>query len=127
MSTPGDLSKALALGVKGVFMGRLMAGTIESAAPIADMAPLSKIYRGSASQSSYEVQNKTASFRAPEGESYTIPVSGGVQDLMNYFEGGLRSGMTYLNARNIDEFVQNCKYVVVSNNSAVEATAYGKE
>jgi len=73
------------------------------------------------------VQGKVSNFRAPEGEEYTIPVSGSVEDLMNYYNGGLRSSMTYLNARNMDEFVSNCKYVVVSHNSAVESTAFGRK
>jgi IMP dehydrogenase/GMP reductase len=139
-----DFCKALALGCKAVIVGRLFAGCLESGAkkiiPPVDITekvykdelgewqamPNSAIYRGSAASSSYEEQGKEADFRAAEGEEYIIPVTGTVKDLMNKLNGGLRSSMSYLNAKTLTEFRKSVKIVQLTNNGSREQSAYGK-
>lgn len=141
IKNPGDAAKALALGVKAVMVGRLFAACHESGAKKLHISkesrnlypedraiplPSHAIYRGSAAASSYEDQGKTSSNRTPEGEEYTIPVTGTVEDLMNDFNGGLRSSLSYLNANNLDEFRKNVRFIKLTQSGMREAHAYGK-
>jgi len=86
-----------------------------------------KWYRGSASASSYKSQGKEKSHITPEGEEFFIPVSGTVKDLMQKFEGGLRSSMSYLGAFNLEQYRGNAEWVIVSENGARESLPHGKE
>ncbi len=135
LKSSGDVAKALAAGAKGVMLGRLFAACSESGAEskyetYADGYTLNKhlvgkVYKGSASLSSYKDQGKEASFRSPEGESYLIPVSGTIEQLMNNLSGGLRSSMSYLNAHNLNEFRDNAEFVQASSSSLLESFAHG--
>lgn len=100
--------------------------TLLTDTPLTEGTTKHKKYRGSASAESYEAQGKTASHRAPEGESFFIPVSGTVEQLMNKFSGGLRSSMTYCNATDLHEFKENAEFILVSDSAKVESSAYGK-
>lgn len=130
IKNPGDFCKALALGAKGVMMGRVFASCEESPGRIIacdeDGGNAIKRYRGSASKSSYESQDKVANHRTPEGEEYTIPVTGTVAQLMQQYSAGLRSSMTYLNATNLNNYRKNAQFIRVSNNSFIESGAHGK-
>lgn len=126
---PGDFCKALALGAKGVMMGRAFAACQESPGKICYLEHTTaphKYYRGSASQSSYEVQDKVAKHRTPEGEAYSIRVSGTVEQLMQQYSAGLRSSMTYLNANNLNEYKENAEFVTITNNGHKENFAHGR-
>jgi IMP dehydrogenase len=135
----GDFCKALAAGVSAVVMGRLFAQCIESSSDydakfahfnrdVGSMANSSqqKTYSGSASKESYDRQCKSAAFRAPEGESYTVQVNTNVETLYNTFSGGLRSSMSYLNSTNLTEFREKANFVKITNAGAKESGAYGK-
>jgi IMP dehydrogenase len=119
----GDMVKALAAGASAVMCGRLFAACEESPGEIKDHC---KKYSGSASAESYESQGKTASYRAAEGETYWIPVTGTVEDLVNNFNGGLRSAMTYNNAYTIKELQKNVEFVEVTSSGSKENSAHGK-
>lgn len=109
----GDITKALVAGADLVISGSMFAGTDESAGRIVvDQFnnPVSKEYRGSASQESYVVQNKTASWRAPEGTSTLVPYKGPVLQILNAINGGLRSSCSYVNAFNLNELKSNAKF-----------------
>lgn len=130
IKSSGDAAKALALGVKAVMIGRLFAACEESGAERNDpwqSNPTHVIYRGSAAASSYEDQKKTSSYRTPEGEEYTIPITGTVKQLMNDFNGGLRSSLSYLNANNLDEFRKNARFIQLTQTGIRESRAYGKD
>jgi len=140
----GDFAKALAAGASAVMCGRLLAGTDESPSEVireeypgnyiagssARYIVTGKIthkkYRGSASAESYEVQGKTAAHRSPEGDSFLIPYVGSVAKVLEQMEGGLRSAMTYNNARTIQELQENVQFVQVTTNGTKESGAHGK-
>lgn len=138
MKNSGDIVKALAAGADVVMLGSLLAGTDETPGEIIsqqvddaiiDGIPvpkftLNKKYRGSASAESYAVQGKTATHRAPEGVSRLVPYKGPVVDVLNTLNGGIRSGMTYLNASSLTE-LRNCEIVQVSNSGHIEGTPHG--
>lgn len=92
-----------------------------------DNIPRYKGYRGSASKESYEVQGKTASHRAPEGESILVPYKGPVKQVLQGIEGGLRSSFSYTNSRDMEEFHRNVRFVRVSNNTVVENSIRGSK
>ncbi|MBE5729527.1 IMP dehydrogenase, partial [Candidatus Parvarchaeota archaeon] len=47
----------------------------------------------------------------PEGTEMLVPYKGTVIKIINNLIGGLRSAMTYLNAKNLDEFKKNASFV----------------
>lgn len=135
----GDFAKALAVGASACFIGRLFAGTDESPGEIRnsygtvfnslpkksrDVQVKYKIYRGSASQESYDVQNKDT--MVPEGESYLVPYVGPVENILKQLEGGLRSSMSYVGAFNLKEFREKVQFVKITNSGIIENTPYGK-
>lgn len=133
MNEPGDVCKALGAGAKLVMSGRFFAGCKETPTDViygpsnsagsystADMVPVSKKYRGSASKESYEVQGKLGAHRTAEGESILVPYKGPVADVLSDIEGGLRSAMTYTNSKTLEEFWEHCDFVRISNNTVLE-------
>jgi IMP dehydrogenase len=106
----GDISKALIAGADLIISGTLFAGTEEAAGELVinDTGKF-KTYRGSASHESYVVQNKEASWRAPEGITTTVPYKGSVVKILNEVNGALRSSCSYVNAFNLDELKANGK------------------
>lgn len=126
----GDLSKALAFGADLVMLGRLVAATEESPAKkistINSQTPFLKQYRGSASAASYAAQGKTAEWRAPEGESYNIPLTGTLKDLMDNLSAGLRSSMSYLNAPTLQRY-KHPDFVMITSSGIMEGFAHGNQ
>lgn len=119
----GDIVKALAAGADAVMLGSLLSGTIESPGPIHNGM---KQYRGMASKSAQ------ASWRggvpegmAPEGESTLVPVKGHVSDVINELSGGLRSGMSYINALAIEDIRANSLFVEMTPMGYFESRAHG--
>lgn len=84
-----------------------------------------KIYRGSASAESYNIQGKD--WACAEGEAYVVPAGGPVIEVLNELEAGLRSAMTYTGATTLQEFHQKAVFVKVTSNGASENQAHGKK
>lgn len=110
-----DLSKALVAGANAVMIGSLFAGTDESPGELhPDANQQYKIYRGSAS---LEHQFERIEFgsldaiRMPEGEPRRIPYIGSVKTVIEGLLSGLRSSMSYVGARNLEEFWEKGKFV----------------
>lgn len=123
IKSSGDIVKALAAGASSVMLGSLLAGTIEAPGSIRNGM---KQYRGMASKSAQ------ASWRggvpegmAPEGESTYVPVKGHISDVISELSGGLRSGMSYLNAWQIEELIENAQFVEMTPMGYLESHAHG--
>jgi IMP dehydrogenase len=143
LKTPGDCAKALGAGADLLMIGGMLAGTEESPGEF-ESHPLSsnrnvdqllkmgqkdlvvKKYRGSASKESYQVQGKEAFYRTAEGESTLVPYKGPVKDVLQDIEGGLRSALSYVGARNLEEFHKYVEFVRVSPATVRENGAHGK-
>jgi IMP dehydrogenase len=130
---PGDIAKAIGAGASMVMLGGMLAGTEETPGELVMKGEGGdwnvskwKKYRGSASLESYQAQGKEAKHRAAEGESFLVPYKGTVADVLQDIEGGLRSAMTYVGARNLDEFKRQCEFVRVSSSTIAENGAHGK-
>lgn len=123
----GDIVKALAAGASAVMIGSLLSGTEETPGEVVTLEnALYKEYRGSASAESYKSQNKEAQHRAPEGERTLVRHKGKTIDIINNLSAGLKSGMSYVSANNLEELKENTRFYKISNSGSRESSAHGK-
>ncbi|MBE8163137.1 MAG: IMP dehydrogenase, partial [Bdellovibrionaceae bacterium] len=119
----GDVVKALAAGADSVMLGSVLSGTLETPGIIKGGK---KLYRGMASRSAQDSwRGGVPEGLAPEGEMSWVPIKGNVKNVLNEFMGGLRSGMTYLNATKVKEISKNAKFVEISSSGFQESVAHG--
>ncbi len=96
---PGDFCKAIAFGSQYAMAGSIFAQCKDSSAKTVKGK---KFYSGSASA---EVQSKTRVPRYIEGKTVSLESSNEtISEMVNRYKEGLRSCMSYFNARNIEEF-----------------------
>lgn len=118
----GDMTKAMAAGAETVMVGSLLAGTEESPGrTVMRSGGRFKVYRGMASagaaesrrtrESSEDVLDELAASVVPEGVEAVVEYRGSVADVLYQHVGGLRSGMSYLNAHNLAELRTNARFV----------------
>jgi IMP dehydrogenase len=117
--TSRDVVLALAAGASTVMIGKLLALTLESAAPKRKSdkcaSGFEAKFRG---QASADFQNEfyggLKAKTVAEGIDFWAPVSGSAEDLIAMLLGGVRSGMTYGGARNLKELQRKAEFVQVS-------------
>ena len=120
----GDIVKAIAAGADAVMLGSLLAGTKE--APGSEvvingrrykqyrgMGSLGAMMKGGAERYYQKGHMKTKKF-VPEGVEGVVPYRGSVSDVLYQLIGGLRSGMGYVGARNIEELKEKGEFVVIT-------------
>ncbi len=119
---PGDVAKAIASGADTIMVGSLFAGTEESPGePVEQDGILKKMVRGMASASAFEkrqslgVTTTKAREYVPEGRTTFTPYKGEVGNVLRKLRGGLLSGMSYCNARTIDEMHENAQFIIVKS------------
>lgn len=121
----GDITKALALGASSVMLGGLLAGAEESPGQteLVD-GMMYKIYRGMGSLGAMARGSKDRYGQGkvkdnkkfvPEGIEGRTLYRGAVEKIIYQLAGGLRSGMGYVGAKNIDELRRKAKFVRISN------------
>jgi len=119
IKTNGHICVALAAGAHLVMLGSMFAACEESCAEMEFGGNIIyKKYRGMASREVNEQSGKTN--YSVEGGSGLIPMTGSVSILLNDIEANLRSSMSYVNARNLQEFQRFTKFVISSPNTVVE-------
>jgi len=103
IKTSGDIVKALAAGADFVMCGSLLAGTEESPGQAISLPDGSRMkeYRGMASKDAQLNWRRKSS--TPEGVASYIPYKGSVQGILQDLEGGIKSGLSYTGARNLEE------------------------
>ena len=128
----GDIVKALAAGGSSVMIGSLVAGTEESPGEtIIFNGRKFKSYRGMGSLEAMGQKNgsKDRYFQGdtqdvkklvPEGIAGRVPYKGTVQEVIYQLVGGLRSGMGYCGAANI-EGLHNAKFARITNAGVLES------
>ena len=130
----GDIAKALAAGASSVMIGSLFAGTTESPGEVEQSSRgLVKRVRGMASFEALEARAARSGAhadadaseeyfeqRAAEGVEGTVPYQGKVGRVVGRLLGGVRSGMSYSNARSIPELWDNAQFIQVTNNGVRE-------
>ncbi|HEX8966904.1 MAG TPA: IMP dehydrogenase [Chloroflexota bacterium] len=128
----GDLAKALAAGAETVMIGSLLAGTEESPGrTVLRGGGRFKVYRGMASvgaaearrqrESSEDVLDELAAAVVPEGVEAVVQYRGSLADVLYQQVGGLRSGMSYLNARTLEELRHNARFVRMTDAGRAES------
>jgi IMP dehydrogenase len=123
IKTSGDLVKAFAAGASTVMVGSLLAGTIETPGEIKKGY---KQYRGMASKSAQvSWRGEVPEGMAPEGESTLVPCKGHVKDVINELCGGLRSGMSYINALTLEEIREKAYFIEMTPTGLRENHAHG--
>jgi len=115
----GDIVKALAAGAKVAMMGSLFAGCEEAPGEVEIYQGRSyKVYRGMGSLGAMACGSKDRYFQegnkklVPEGVEGRLPYKGHVTDTIFQLLGGIRSGMGYCGAANLQELYENAKFVV---------------
>jgi IMP dehydrogenase len=127
----GDITKAIAAGASSVMIGSLFAGLKESPGQLViykgrqfkeyrGMGSLGAMVRGSAER--YGQKSSTEEGKlVPEGVEGRVPYRGSLSDFVYQLVGGLRAGMGYCGARNIEELRKKSRFVRVSAASVVES------
>lgn len=129
----GDITKALAAGADCVMLGSLLAGTDEAPGEVVlYQGRTYKVYRGMGSlgamasaqgskdryfQSDVDEVHKLV----PEGIEGRVPYRGSLSFNIHQLIGGLRSGMGYCGAKNIQELQTKSRFIKVTSNGLAES------
>ena len=114
----GHVATAMAAGASTVMVGSLFAGREESPGDVVRRrGQLFKVYRGMASRSAaaarlaIEGRGDSLDQYVAEGEEMEFPLRGSVAEVVDELHGGLRSGMSYVDAASIAEFWEKARFV----------------
>lgn len=126
----GDIVKALAAGAYSVMLGGVLAGVEESPGEtIIFNGRKYKSYRGMGSLEAMEKGSKDRYFQAnetdtkklvPEGIAARVPFKGSLYEVVYQMVGGLRAGMGYCGAKDI-EALHNAKFTRITNAGVAES------
>jgi len=128
----GDITKALAIGASTVMLGNLLAGTDESPGnTIVKGGKKVKVIRGMAgfganiAKSQRDKEKEKDPFDVvPEGVEAVVPYKGRVDGIIRNLVGGLKSGISYCGARNIQEMRTNAEFVQITTSGRIESTSH---
>ena len=120
----GDIPKAIAAGADSVMLGSLLAGTKESPGEtVIYEGRKYKTYRGMGSLEAMEKGSKDRYFQdveddlkklVPEGIVGRVAFKGNVNESIHQFIGGLRAGMGYCGASDINSLQTNSQFVTIT-------------
>lgn len=124
----GDMTKAIAAGANVCMMGSIFAGCDESPGDFElYQGRKYKVYRGMGSISAMENGSKDRYFQqdakklVPEGVEGRVAYKGHVEDTVFQLIGGLRSGMGYCGAKDIETLKESGQFVKISAASLKES------
>ena len=119
----GDIVKALAMGADFVMLGSLLAGTTQAPGEIINTAKGKfKTYRGMASKDAQMDWRGRAS--SLEGITTTVPYKGSVSAVLDDLEQGIRSGLSYSGARDLDTLRRRAAFIRQTSASQYESTTH---
>ncbi|MCB7480975.1 IMP dehydrogenase [Christiangramia sediminis] len=120
----GDIPKALAAGADSVMLGSLLAGTKESPGEtIIYEGRKFKSYRGMGSVEAMEKGSKDRYFQdveddikklVPEGIVGRVPYKGELEESIHQFIGGIKAGMGYCGAKDVETLKETGKFVRIT-------------
>ena len=120
----GDIPKAIAAGANCVMLGSLLAGTKESPGEtIIFESRKFKSYRGMGSVEAMQEGSKDRYFQdveddvkklVPEGIVGRVPYKGELNESMQQFIGGLRAGMGYCGAKDIETLQETGRFIRIT-------------
>ena len=132
----GDVTVALAAGADSVMLGRMFAGTSETPGEvfIRNGLPV-KQYRGMGSLAAMEAsqgsrerysQKETGKDKlVPEGVEAVVPFKGEVAKIIFQILGGVRSGLGYVGAADLDELRNKADFYYISAAGLSESHPHG--
>jgi IMP dehydrogenase len=120
----GDITKAIAAGAHSVMIGNLFAGTDESPGDLVLFQGRSyKVYRGMGSLEAMKEGSKDRYFQGevenvaklvPEGIEGRVPHRGALSLCVHQLLGGLKAGMGYLGAKDIQDLQKKARFIRVT-------------
>ena len=133
----GDIAKALAAGADAIMMGSIFAGTDESPGKKFKIkGKLYKQFRGmgsigamsSGSANRYFQKNfKDKSKFVPEGVEGRVEYKGNVSKIIYQLQGGLRSSMGYIGAKNLNQIQKKAKFIKITKAGFYESMVHSVE
>jgi IMP dehydrogenase len=127
----GDIPKAIAAGADTVMLGSLLAGTKESPGEtIIYEGRKFKSYRGMGSIEAMKKGSKDRYFQdveddikklVPEGIVGRVPYKGDLEESIHQFVGGLRAGMGYCGAKDIETLKETGRFVKITSSGINES------
>ncbi len=133
----GDIAKALAAGADAIMMGSIFAGTDESPGKKFNFkGKIFKHYRGmgsigamsAGSANRYFQRNyKDRSKFVPEGVEGRVEYKGKVSKIIYQLQGGLRSSMGYIGAKNLKEINKKAKFIKITKAGFYESMVHSVE
>jgi len=127
----GDIPKAIAAGADSIMLGSLLAGTKEAPGEVIIFnGRRFKTYRGMGSVSAMKDGSKDRYFQGkednnlklvPEGIEGRVPYKGELYATMHQFIGGLRAGMGYCGAKDIETQKSNSTFVKITSSGIAES------
>jgi IMP dehydrogenase len=124
----GDIVKALAAGASAVMLGNLLAGCEESPSEIEIFRNRAyKVYRGMGSVAAMRQGSSDRYYQTdprkivPEGVEGRVPYRGPLSETVHQLVGGLRSGMGYVGARNLQELREKARFIRITNSGLRES------
>jgi IMP dehydrogenase len=130
----GDIVKALAAGATSVMLGSMLAGTDESPGETfiyqgrtyksyRGMGSLSAMSQGSADR--YSQAGIKLNKMVPEGVEARVPARGALSLVLHQLVGGLRSGMGYVGAQNLESLQVLATFRQITNAGLRESLVHG--
>ena len=117
----GDVVKSLAAGANTVMIGSLFAGTEESPGDLEIYQGRSfKVYRGMGSLGAMKAGSKDRYFQhgqeklVPEGIEGRVPFKGQLSETIFQLVGGLKAGMGYCGAPDLENLRNNAKFIRIT-------------
>lgn len=124
----GDIVKALAAGANAIMIGSLVAGCEEAPGELElYQGRQFKTYRGMGSIAAMNHGSKDRYFQqnnkklVPEGVEGRVPYKGELSDTIFQLMGGVKSGMGYCGAPNIETLQNNSKFVRITGAGLIES------
>lgn len=124
----GDIVKAIASGAGAVMLGSLLAGTDEAPGEeIIFQGRKFKTYQGMGSLSAMKRGGKERYFQSeakkfvPEGIEGRVPSKGSLEEVIFQLTGGLRAGMGYCGAKDIEALQKDTKMVMITGSGLKES------
>jgi IMP dehydrogenase len=146
--TPGDAVKAFVAGADAIMLGGMLAGTNETPGEIIEEVDEStfryedsksgqrsgvmnvnryKLFRGMASKEAQDdFMGSMAEWKAAEGVEIRVDAKGPVENVISDLMGGIRSGMTYCGANNLQQIRERAEWVEISAAGAAEGRPHGQ-
>jgi IMP dehydrogenase len=133
----GDIAKALAAGADAIMMGSIFAGTDESPGKkFKSNGKIYKQYRGMGSIGAmsagsanryFQKKFKDKSKFVPEGVEGRVEYKGKVSKIIYQLQGGLRSSMGYIGAKNLEEINKKAKFIKITKAGFYESMVHSVE